>query len=131
MGARLRPKQEDSSGSSNGGGGRNRGGGSGGGGGRVSCSEGGGSNGTVALQAWFHKTARGVAAGGGVGATSPPPSPASITGELDDAYSECGEPHKVPLQAPGKSAATSGKQLLHSGTEANKEKEESIMYELD
>ena len=84
----------------------------------------------MALQAWFHETARGVTAGAEMGAASAPPPPASITGELDDA-TECGEPHKVPLTAPGPSAAASGNQLLHSGTEANKEKEESIMYELD
>ena len=85
----------------------------------------------MALQAWFHETARGVTAGAGMGAASAPPPPASITGELDDAYSECGKPNKVPLTAPGPPAAASGNQLLHSGTEANKEKEESIMYELD
>ena len=125
LGARPRPKKEDSCSSGNGGGGRNRGSDGGGG------SGGRGGSGTVALQAWFHDTARGVTAGAGMGAASAPPPPASITGELDDAYSECGKPNKVPLTAPGPPAAASGNQLLHSGTEANKEKEESIMYELD
>lgn len=81
----------------------------------------------AALRAWFDKTAQSGAPGVG----SPPSSPASITGELDEAYSECGEPHEaVPLQARGGTAAT-GSQLLQSGSEASKEKEESIMFELD
>ena len=51
----------------------------------------------AALRAWFDKTAH----SGTPGVGSPPSSPASITGELDDAYSECAEPHEVPLQARG------------------------------